>query len=252
MNVYLLGAQGFVGRHLKVALESVGHKVWCHDRPSHQLRDLAISYADMVINAAGETEVEQFMERDNHQVAIKVAESAAAHKKRLIHIGSLMELYPDSIYAKSKLAATDAILAMSGLNACVVRAATVYGNDDKSRALLPALWRAFHDESTFSCINDFREWIHVDDLANAIVGIIDHSPTLRGIVNLSGSTTDIESIVSLFEAALGNRGIRRVVIPGESYIFDLTYPIEARSLSVGIQQFVDHHLFSGAWLGAEN
>lgn len=254
MNVYLLGSTGFIGRHLKAALQAVGYTVWAHSReqtPLEQLKWSAICHADLVINAAGNTENESTMQADNTDLAIEVARCCAAFGKRLIHIGSMMELWPVTGYALSKLAATQNILGYDA-DFTVIRPATVYGPDDRPTSMLPTLWRAHSEDQPFVCRDDTRSWVHVDDLA-AIITLLISERTIRGpIINVGGTPVSNADIVRWFEAAVGDSG-KVTHQPGKVYPFEPTpFPsLNLRSMEEGVREYVDSRLFVGAWRGAE-
>lgn len=250
MNILLFGSKGFIGSRLKDTLAREGHVVWESLRgPIKDIRWGSICHADLVINAAGNTENEAVMEQDNTDLAIEVARCCHAFEKRLIHIGSMMELWPSSAYAQSKLKATEAILAMDG-DFCVIRPATVYGPGDKDTAFLPTLWRSFVEDRPFICRDDIRPWIHVDDLAE-IVADATRMVGLQGSILNVGAADHVSNadLVAVVEAAIG-RKLDVTHVEGKTYLMS-TESWSCRPTLTGVREWIGSRLYPVAWTGAE-
>jgi len=166
-RVLLLGAAGFLGRHIAAALEKAGCEVTRGQRRASHEGEIAIDFArdlapetwiprlagvDVIINAVGilrETTAAPFaaIHRD---ATIAVLEGArAAGVRRFIQVSALGARddpkNEDLAYFTSKAAADHAILAATGIEVCVLRPSLVFGPDGaSSRALLGAASLPLH------------------------------------------------------------------------------------------------------------
>ncbi len=242
MHVLLLGANGFIGSHLRKRLEADGHDVWGWGR-SGLIGDKPRSWsADVVINCAASLEVAHQMYEDN--VAFtnqQLRNHIHAKPHRFIQLGSSSETgpfegarredqhcAPSNMYEATKLAATNLCLgyaAQWGIEAVVARAYTVYGSNDKPRKLLPTLWRAWKDETPFTCYPGGHDWIHIDDFIQGIM-ILLHAPAeiVKGqIFNLgTGICTSNARIVELFNEAVGSGGVKVTYASDKLHPYDVT------------------------------
>ncbi|MEU6393836.1 NAD(P)-dependent oxidoreductase [Streptomyces sp. NPDC046939] len=159
----MLGATGFVGRHVVDACTAAGHDVLGVSRSASRtvrgatahvdlaaatvgdLTDfLAAHRPDILVNAAGTVwqADEQRMRELNDTFVHRLVTALAEHATpvRLVHLGTVHEYGPASagIYGRTKLRGTKRVLAASrdGLDAVTLRLANACGPGAPSRSLL--------------------------------------------------------------------------------------------------------------------
>ncbi len=193
MRILLVGAGGFIGRHLHVALRAAGHQVlatarqpdpgasgdWCRLDLAELARDpRAFAWPagiELVINAAGllSTDRTQLDEVQNLG-ACALFELAAAQGARVLQISALgAEDGPDTDFLATKAAAERHLLSL-GMPAVVLRPSLVLGpGAASSRWLLrlsPWPWTPLLD-------NRARlQPLHIDDLCAAVLALLSHWP----------------------------------------------------------------------------
>lgn len=193
MRILLVGASGFIGRHLHAALRAAGHSVLATARqpdPAAAGDWLALDLAalardphsfawpagiELVINAAGllSTDRRQ-LDEVQHLGACALFELAAAHGARVLQISALgAEETPDTEFLASKAAAERHLLGL-GIPAVVLRPSLVLGPGAASsrwlQRLSPWPWTPLLD-------NHARlQPLHVDDLCTAVLALLAHWP----------------------------------------------------------------------------
>ena len=199
MNILLLGADGFIGRHLVEALSAAGHHLHRGVRTSSSVsgsgevsidyrHDLTVSAwlprlagIEVVINSVGllrETAEARF--DAVHVQAPRVLFEACAESgvQKLIQISALgADEHAASAYHLSKKAADDH-LATLDLDWIIVQPAIVYGPDGASSRffrLLASLPVLFLPDSGEQWIQP----IHIDDLGEAIVRLVQPGAPAR-------------------------------------------------------------------------
>lgn len=184
MILAVTGGTGFVGGHLLALATAQGHTVRALTRrPQSPLPgvdwiagDLATPGSlcdgvDSVIHIAGTITATTRAGFDAGNVAGTASIVAAAHAagvRRFVHVSSLAAREPSlSDYGASK-AAAEALVAVSGLDAAIIRPPGVYGPGD--RETLPVFqiiargWAILPGDGRFSLID-------VDDLAGALLAL---------------------------------------------------------------------------------
>lgn len=193
MRILLVGAGGFIGRHLHVALRAAGHSVLATARqpdPAAAGDWLALDLAELardprscawpagielVINAAGLLSSDRArLHEVQHLGACALFELAAAHGARVLQISALgAEETPDTEFLASKAAAERHLLGL-GIPAVVLRPSLVLGPGAASsrwlQRLSPWPWTPLLD-------NRARlQPLHVDDLCSAVLALLAHWP----------------------------------------------------------------------------
>ncbi len=263
MTILLLGSSGFLGQHVATRLKAAGHDVWRFSRRTNQLGDNCVACCDLIINCAGNTENPDSMLEDNCVFARQVIMAARVFKKRLIHVGSILEDIPGySLYKQTKIDATKAALEAANdllepVDVCVVKPATLYGAGDKDSAFLPTLWRAYANHTTFTCQDQFRFWIHVRDAADGINAIVNlprtkgHTFSLkdlyipnRTLLETFGQCVGVSSLNVAFEEATS----WPQKVPGE---YPPLWDGPKVDLRAGVNEFVLDQMKHESFFGAE-
>ena len=204
MNVLLLGADGFLGRHLQIALETAGHTVrrGVH-RPVRRADEIAVDYArdvdpgawrgrlagvDAVINTVGilrEGRGRRFDAIHDQAPRALFAACGEAGVRRVIQVSALgADASAASRFHLSKRAADD-YLGTLDLEWVIVQPAFVYGLDGTSSrmfrqiASLPLLPVPASGQQSI-------QPIHIDDLCLAMVRLLVPGAVSRRRIPLVG------------------------------------------------------------------
>jgi nucleoside-diphosphate-sugar epimerase len=225
-TVLVLGASGFLGRHVHAAFATAGARVVPVSRKAHDgvaldlvragRRELAgvCAGADVVVNASGVVwgGTEQEMTWMNAELAERLAEVLAASpgRPRLVHLGSAYEYGPTphgtsideewppapaSPYGRTKLRGTRAVLRAAeedGLN-CVVLRVSVACGPGAPVVSLPGLVAGhladgLDDELRLAPLLAHRDLVDVRDVAGAVLAAACATRgTVTGkVVNIGG------------------------------------------------------------------
>jgi nucleoside-diphosphate-sugar epimerase len=237
----VLGAAGFIGRHVALALRRRGAEVTAVDRPGCDaplvgvdlarredvqtfLREARPAY---VFNLAGygvlpQQRDEQLARALNTILPATLCLTLADTEAVLVHVGSAFEYgavggdldelgptQPTSRYAKTKRRGTLAIQLMGpqrGLRAVAARLFTVYGPGEQPQRLLPSILRAARTGETLPMTDGAqrRDFTFVGDVAEGLcrLGLADAPP--GEVVNLAtGTLTSVRGFVEIAASVLG-------------------------------------------------
>lgn len=237
--VAITGSTGFIGRHLVVALAQAGWRVrlllrrdpdeptWrdvCPEIVAGSLGDSAaidrlVQGASAVVHLAGlikATSRQRFM-AVNHDGAVRMAQAAQrlAPGAHFMMVSSLAAREPMlSDYAASKRAGEQAVLALLGARATVVRPPAVYGPGDRETLLFFKL--AERRIVPLLGAPDARAaMIHVRDLSDLIVRLLGQAPDGRTVTAADERLEGYgwKEILSTATAAVGNPGPSFVQAP---------------------------------------
>jgi len=246
--VLVLGGTGFLGRHVCAAFADAGREVLAVNRrpprpgfPHRSLSlDVSTAPADLlvdvvralrpgvVVNAAGGawTTAESEMISGNIVVTERIVQAItlASHPVRLIQLGSVLEYgpvpygesvgertgaRPQSAYGRTKLAATQAVLAAAAtgrVNGLVLRLTSVAGPGLPPVSLLGRVAEQLLDASRqgreavieLSPLRAQRDYVDFRDAADAVVAAADRrAATGRAIAVGSGAAVPVRALVNL-------------------------------------------------------
>lgn len=233
MRILLVGATGFIGRHLLRALQAEGHSLIATSRSGHgaawpgvewqalDLASLATGSApfhwpegiDLLINAAGvlSTDASQ-LSAVQDQGARALFDLAAANSARVIQLSALgAGEQPDIPFLASKAMADKHLL---GLNtpAVVLRPSLVLGEGGASSGWLNRLspWPLIPMLNTQARAQP----LHVDDLVAAVLGLLRHWPEQSGVLPLVGpQSMTLPQLLDQLRAAQGWAPARYLQVP---------------------------------------
>jgi nucleoside-diphosphate-sugar epimerase len=247
-RILLLGANGFVGRHVRAALEEGGDEVLgvsgmgASGVPAWRATDLASADldllvaeadADVVVNCAGRTHGSpDALANANVTLVARLLAAIAGQPARLVHIGSSAEygpgiagqptregdpVRPVAPYGITKLEATRLVTG-SGLPATVLRVFNPVGagmaRDSMPGTAASAIAGALvsgHDAITLGDLSARRDFVDVRDVADAVATASRHG-ALSPVINLgSGRATQARELVSVLAAVAGFTGEVREV-----------------------------------------
>ena len=205
MRILLVGATGFIGRHLLTALTGAGHAVIASTRQSNpptlpnvewrQLDLLALAadpsafawppQIDLLINAAGLlTSEPQVLQQVQERAACVLFDQAKAHGARVLQISALgAGEQADVPFLASKALADEHLLGL-GIAAVVLRPSLVLGAGGTSSGWLQRL-------SPWPLIpllnNQARlQPLHIDDLCAAVLALLRSWPAASCVLALVG------------------------------------------------------------------
>lgn len=184
--------------------------------------DLVLNCTDAANATDGWDRTEAELLRVNVSLVNLVLESVKAQPRptRLVHIGTMHEYapvaagtsideyvpcIPESAYARSKLAGSQAVIDAAGTNSVdglVLRASNICG-PFPSRASLPGKLVSLLSQGTMRLpiADAYRDWLDVRDLARAAVAAAER-PGLTGVINVgSGRTVSTREFVETFVRA---------------------------------------------------
>jgi nucleoside-diphosphate-sugar epimerase len=207
MRILLLGARGFVGRHIRATLNAAGHTVVAgvssSPGPGELLVDLTrdttpaswlprLMDIDAVVNAVGVLRDTRRRPMSNvHLIAPMALFAACAQVRvlRVVHVSALGIDGGTTDYARTKLAAERQLLERSErgeLDGVVLRPSVVYGPGGASAqmfdvmSMLPVLPRPAQALATRI------QPVHARDLAEGVLRLIDNPSPRFGMINATG------------------------------------------------------------------
>lgn len=186
MRILLLGASGFIGRHIAVALSDAGHAVVRASRNAQGQGDVQVDYVhdtaaavwlprlkgiDVVVNAVGvlRDTVKTPMQAIHADAPKALFEACVqSNVQRVIQISALGAGGRDDLAYMRTKGEADACLQSLPLSGCIFRPSVVYGHDGESAvmfrrlAALPLLVVPGRGEAML-------QPVHIDDLCAAVV-----------------------------------------------------------------------------------
>jgi uncharacterized protein YbjT (DUF2867 family)/uncharacterized membrane protein YphA (DoxX/SURF4 family) len=234
LRVLVIGATGFIGRHLVRALEARGHRARCAGRdrgdlerlfPGHEHAALdlaaegeaelaaALAGVDGVVNAAGLIASEAVMRAVHAEGPVRLFRAArAAGIGRLVQVSALGAA-PDAPteFLRGKAAADADVLADRPPGWTVVRPSLVYGPGGGSAGLFAALAAL---PVQFRVGGGAVRPIQVDDLAEGICRLLEAEAPLPPVLDAVGpEETSVDGFVAGFRRWLGRRPAWPVRVP---------------------------------------
>lgn len=224
MNVWLLGASGFVGRHVAQALRSAGHTLV--NRPRVDMARATatadwlpyLSGVDVVVNTVG---VLRHSRRrpiwPTHATGPQALFDACARAgvRRVVQVSALGIEGNPTAYACSKRAADEHLLALAArgaLEAVVLRPSIVVGEGGVSSGLFRALARWPWLLLPTPVARGRAQPLHVEDLAAAVVAALQ--PEVQGILELAGPEVfTLQALIAYWREALGHGPARVALLP---------------------------------------
>jgi len=233
-KVIVFGGSGFLGSHIADVLTEKGYNVALFDiKPSPYLKDgqemiigdildsdfveNAISGCDIVYNLAGIADIDECVQRPIDTIrynilgnAIVLEASRKAKVERFIFASSVyVYSQTGSIYKSSKQAAESFIEdynKLFGLPYTIVRYGSLYGNRADERN---SIYRLIKESLITKKIEyhgsgeEIREYIHVEDAANASVEILSPIYENQHIILTGNQTIKYKDLLNMINEMLG-------------------------------------------------
>jgi len=202
MNILVTGSNGFIGKHMCLALKRKGHDVLSFDIDKNDV-DLKeyISQADFIIHLAGVNRPltnEEFYD-GNTNFTKKLVDFIKESKRNIpLIMSSSTQAELDNDYGKSKKMGEDYLLS-SGLKVYVYRLSNVFGKwcrPNYNSALATFCYNIAHDLPIVIRDRDYVvHYNYVDDIVSEFLRVIEQS-------NHQGSK-DILSVFPIYDCSLG-------------------------------------------------
>lgn len=234
MKVVLVGAAGFLGKHLVHALAEAGHDCLVLTRnadprkdvrllPRTRLREVdvhdedalarAIEGAGAAVSMAGILNERGFGGQGFHRVHVELVEKivAACHSagiRRLLHVSAINAGQGESHYLRTKGEA-EALLRESGLDVTVFRPSVIFGPDDSFFNRFAQLLR-LAPVMPLACPGARMQPVYVGDVTAAMVRSLADEETVGKVYELAGPR--VYTLRELVEWTAHTLGLRRRVL----------------------------------------
>lgn len=213
---YILGANGFVGKHL-------AQKVDCVSIPHEEIQDKNLKSFEKLFylasygNLIHQTDVQSTIKANVRDV-ISILDKAIEHDfKSFVFVStSSVKLRTQTTYSRAKRAAEEILLAyLERYNKpiCIIRPTSIYGVGEQPQHLIPTILRSCYEGTAMDFVGEpVHDYIYVDDIVDGILNLSANSA--RGIFELgTGMTTSNEEILAHIERLTGKKAnIKRVSI----------------------------------------
>jgi uncharacterized protein YbjT (DUF2867 family) len=229
MRILLVGAGGFIGRHLLDALTLAGHEVVATRRgsagpalPGVEWRSLDLLRIDdfawpdgieLVINASGELSTDsdrmQRLQRDGACALFELARQQGAGVLQISALGAGQ--HPEIPFLTSKAEADRHLLSL-GIPAVVLRPSLVVGPGGTSSGWLQRL----SPLPLIPLLNNSARLqpLHVDDLCGAVLALLRHWPAQPSVLPLAGPQAFTQGeLIDELRQAQGWRPARYFTLP---------------------------------------
>jgi uncharacterized protein YbjT (DUF2867 family) len=230
MNIFICGANGFIGQALGYALEQDGHRVLRGVRTATRDDEVAIDFTtdantniwldrlrgiNVVINAVGilVERGEQTFDLIHHRTPVALFEaSRLVGVQRIIQISALGAQTGDTRYFQSKRAADD-YLRSSPVPHHILQPALVYGTNGTSSRYFRALSSLPVHHLPAGGHQPLRP-IHVDELAEIVVRLLRNRQADQPVLELVGGTeVEYGQMLAAYRASMGLPKAWRITIP---------------------------------------
>ena len=260
MRIVLLGATGFVGRHLLPRLSAAGHDCLALTRNRMSCRDLtiiprvevrqadvydrelltkALLGADAVVSMVGILNESGRRGKGFHKAHVALIETIieacrAAGVERLIHVSALNAGRGESLYLKSKGEAEERIRSATDLNSTILQPSVIFGDGDAFFNRFAGLLKAA-PVLPLACPDARLQPVWVGDVATLVNATLADASTagqtlvlvgpreysLRELVEFTACTIDREAhIVGLPDFLSRLQGRLMDFVPGKPFSSD--------------------------------
>jgi uncharacterized protein YbjT (DUF2867 family) len=238
MRILITGASGFIGRHFAAALCAAGHEVIAAVRnPSRAKQNIAatdfiavdfqtditpdawlsrLNGIDIVINAVGiisETRKQKF-ETLHHKTPCALFQACEkSGVKKIIQVSALgADETSTSRYHRTKKAADDCLSALN-IDWVILHPSVVYGSGASSSEFFRAL-SALPIVPLIGNGQQEMQPIHIDDLSQAVVNLLEPGAPSRSHINAVGPTPiSFKGLLRSYRQWLGFKETLQVAIP---------------------------------------
>ena len=222
MKILLIGATGFIGKHIFQSLVNNGYEVKKATREEVDFVNLQadrelVSFVkgfDVVVNAVGiiaQTTTQTFEQMHTIAPIILFDVCKEAGVKKVIHISALGSENGTTPYHVSKNRA-DEYLRASGLNYAILHPSVVYGDDGKSTALFQALATL----PLTPIVGDGQQLlqpVRIEDLVATVAKAISSSEQKIELNVVGATPISYEGLLQSFRKWLGYKPTKSLSVP---------------------------------------
>lgn len=240
MNIIISGSEGFLGRYVKTNLRTNGDSFnvvkeidvtsgddLCSNEIVEKLPsfDCFIHLANLVYVPGSYVDPEKYY-RVNYLTTLNALEACRKNKAHLIYLSSYIYGHPQYLpvselhpiapfnpYAQTKYICESLCEGYHrdfGVNVTILRPFNIYGSGQKGSLLIPEILKQLKEgnyEVHLKAASPRRDFVHVVDVAKAIVAAIDDKNGLNVYNVCSGSSLSVKEITEII-----NRHLKKKVI----------------------------------------
>lgn len=224
--ILITGHKGFIGTNLRNMTGWSGIDLPETDIRHPEQLAAALEGYDTVIHLAALPGVKGSIEREQEYVetnitgTYNIARACYERNIRLIFASSSSVYDLKSPYARTKQGGEDIIGAFRrhGLNACILRFFTVFGEYNRKDMAVYKFIRAIHLGHPIELYGDcYRDFTYVQDLCKALRKLTEHDD-IQGVFDLGfGNPVRVHDLVTVIEQVTGQRTVIR---PKEARPYD--------------------------------
>lgn len=231
MKVLVTGASGFTGSYTVPLLIEQGYEVICFVRDTSDLSHLPMDKVKLLVGDLnnGESILEALKQVD---ILINIASLGFGHASTIVNsavsagIERAVFFSTTSIFttlnpqSKSIRLGAENVISKSNLAYTIIRPTMIYGNSrDRNICKFIQFTNRFPVFPVFGSGENKLQPVHVQDVADAVVGILRSESTIRNSYNISGG-----SVITLNElieniARLLRKRIIKLHIPPKPFIY---------------------------------
>jgi len=233
---YILGANGFVGKHL-------AKKVDCVSIPHEEIQDKNLKSFEKLFylasygNLIHQTDVQSTIKANVRDV-ISILDKAIEHDfKSFVFVStSSVKLRTQTTYSRAKRAAEEILLAyLERYNKpiCIIRPFSITGIGEQQQHLIPTLIRSCMENEQINFVEAPRhDFIDVEDVVAGILNLAEHSA--RGIFELgTGVSYSNREVLDIVERITGKKAKVNIVSSLRNYDNDQWVSTNFRSRGWG-------------------
>ncbi len=222
MKTLIIGATGFIGKHIYQALKDAGYEVEASTRDFIDFTTLQddnnlvnkLQQFDIVVNVVGiiaETKTQTFEQMHTLAPIVLFDACKEAGVKKVIHISALGTQTGTTAYHTSKNRA-DEYLRASGLDYAILHPSVVYGDDGKSTALFQAL-ATLPLTPIVGDGSQLLQPIRIEDLVATVQKCIESEEKTIELNVAGAEPVTYKELLETFRAWLGLKPTKSVSVP---------------------------------------
>lgn len=231
MRIFLTGHLGLVGSNLLPRLIDLGHEV------HYDMKVFEVYYWDCIIHLAATTSIDPAFNPMIYENNIVFAKKILSTPYQTIYASSCSAEYNTNPYAASKI--YNEWLGTKHPKATGLRFHNIYGNPNRKGIVWFLMQKKDGDILTIRGENIIRDYIHVSDVVDSIIGFLNNRMT--GIYDVgSGTGTKTIDLVHLYMKLSGKQFEIKTIPPDDTEPLEMisNYPSLCCSLEEGLKKTI--------------